>query len=65
MSGINTLMEDLHEKLIKDINSCQLPVGIVYYVAKDVFREIELGYQRQLAQEKEQEEKDDMDNHQE
>ena len=65
MSGINTLMEDLHEKLIKDINSCQLPVGIVYYVAKDVFREIELGYQKELIREKEQEEKDDIENHQE
>ena len=65
MSGINILIENLHEKLIKDINSCQLPVGIIYYVAKDVFREIELGYQRQLIQEKEQEEKDDIENHQE
>ena len=65
MSGINTLMEDLHNKLIKDINSCQLPVGIIYYVSKDVFREIELGYQKELMREKEQEEKDDMENHQE
>lgn len=65
MSGINTLMEDLHEKLIKDINSCQLPVGIIYYVAKDIFREIELGYQKELVREKEQAEKDDAENHQE
>ncbi len=65
MSGINTLTEDLHEKLIKDINSCQLPVGMIYYVAKDVFREIELGYQKELAREKEEQEKDDMENHQE
>lgn len=65
MSGVNTLIEDLHEKLIKDINSCQLPVGMIYYVAKDVFREIELGYQKELAREKEEQEKDDIENHQE
>ena len=65
MSGINTLTEDLHEKSIKDINSCQLPVGMIYYVAKDVFREIELGYQKELTREKEEQEKDDMENHQE
>lgn len=65
MSGVNTLIEDLHKKLINDINSCQLPVGMIYFVAKDVFREIELGYQKELVREKEQAEKDDMENHQE
>ena len=42
-----------------------LAVVAVYYVTKDVFREIELGYQKELIQEKEQEEKDDVENHQE
>lgn len=65
MSGINTLMEDLHNKLIKDINTCQLPVGIIYYVAKDVFKEIELGYEKQLALEKQQEEEEDIKENQE
>ena len=49
-------MEDLHNKLIKDINSCKLPVGIIYYVAKDVFKEIEMGYEKQLIIEKQQDE---------
>lgn len=72
MNGINTLMEDLHNKLIKDINSCQLPVGIIYYVAKDVFKEIEMGYEKQLIIEKQQdeiekdqEEKDEIQENQE
>lgn len=65
MNGLNTLMEDLHSKLIKDINSCNLPVGIVYYVAKDVFREIELGYQKQLILEKQQAEQEDVQQNQE
>ena len=63
--GLNTLMEDLHNKLIKDINSCNLPVGVIYYVAKDVFREIEIGYQKQLAVEKQQAEQEDVQQNQE
>lgn len=65
MSGVNTLIEDLHNKLINDINSCPLPVGMIYYVAKDVFKEIEFGYQKQLVTEKEQEEKEDIQENQE
>lgn len=65
MNGINTLMEDLHDKLINDINSCQLPVGMIYYIAKDVFREIELGYQKQLIAEKKESEQEDIKENQE
>lgn len=50
-TGLNTLIEKLHQNLINDINSSQLPVGIIYYVAKDVFSEIEKGYQNALSQE--------------
>lgn len=50
-SGLNTLIENLHQKLINDINNCQLPVGIIYYVAKDLFKEIEIGYQNALKDE--------------
>lgn len=52
--GLNTLMEDLQNKLINDINNSQLPVGIVYYVAKDVFSQIEKEYQKELEIEKEE-----------
>lgn len=55
MSGFNTLIEDLHNKLIDDINSCNLPVGIIYFVAKDVFAEVEMGYKKTIEQEKIQE----------
>ena len=49
--GLNTLMEDLQQKLINDINNSQLPVGIVYYIAKDVFSQVEKEYQRTLKEE--------------
>lgn len=62
MNGINSLIEDLHNKLIKDINTCQLPVGIIYFVAKDIFKEIEIGYQKELMREKEQIEREEKDN---
>lgn len=56
--GLNTLMEDLQNKLINDINNSQLPVGIVYYIAKDVFSQIENEYQRTLKEEQEQNKSD-------
>lgn len=52
--GLNTLMEDLQNKLINDINNSQLPVGIIYYVAKDVFSQVEKEYQRILQEEQKQ-----------
>ena len=52
--GLNTLMEDLQKKLINDINNSQLPVGIIYYIAKDVFSQVETEYQKSLALEKQE-----------
>lgn len=52
--GLNTLMEDLQKKLINDINNSQLPVGIIYYIAKDVFSQVETEYQKSLELEKQE-----------
>ena len=51
MSGLNTLMEELHNNLINDVNNSQLPVGIIYFVIKDVFSEVEKGYMQELKSE--------------
>lgn len=51
--GINTLIEQFKNTLIEAINDCQLPVGVAFYVAKDVFAQIEAEYQKALAIEKE------------
>ena len=52
--GLNTLMENLQKKLIDDINNSQLPVGIIYYIAKDVFSQVETEYQKSLELEKQE-----------
>ena len=44
MNGLNTIMQELHSNLVKDINSSQLPVGVVYFVLKDIFNETERSY---------------------
>ena len=51
MGGLNTLIEELHNNLINDVNKSQLPVGIIYFVIKDVFSEVEKGYMQELKAE--------------
>ena len=70
--GINTFKDNL----INLVSNSQLPVGVIYYILKDVVAEIEKIYNESLAKEQqellnkmkkeqEQKEKDDMENHQE
>lgn len=51
MNGLNTIIEELHNNLIENINKSQLPVGIIYFVMKDVFSEVEKGYIQELKSE--------------
>ena len=55
--GINTLIEQFQNTLVQAVNECQLPIGVAYLVAKDVFSQLENGYQKALTQEKEMQEK--------
>ena len=50
--GLNTMIQELHRNLIKDINSSQLPVGVVYFVLKDIYNETERSYINTLNAEK-------------
>ncbi len=50
--GLNTMMQELHRNLIKDINSSQLPVGVVFFVLKDIYNETERSYINTLNAEK-------------
>lgn len=52
MNGLNTLMQELHRNLIKDINASKLPVGVVYFVLKDIFNETENSYINAINAEK-------------
>ena len=52
MSGLNSMIQELHSNLIKDINESKLPVGIVFFVLKDIFNETERSYINSLNMEK-------------
>lgn len=52
MNGLNTMIQELQSNLIKDINNSHLPVGIVFFVLKDIFNETEKGYINALNTEK-------------
>lgn len=53
--GLNTLLYNFRQNLIDVINNSQLPVGIVYYIARDVFSEIEREYEKSLKDEQQNE----------
>lgn len=46
-------MEDLRDKLINIINECNLPIEGIYYIFKDVFRELSDQYSIVLQKQKE------------
>ena len=52
MSGLNTMIQELQSNLIKDINKSQLPVGIVFFVLKDIFNETERSFINAINAEK-------------
>ena len=49
--GLNTIIDELHNNLINDINKSQLPIGIIYYIVKDVFSNVSDAYKETLIQE--------------
>lgn len=50
--SINTGMNVFKENLINLIGSSQLPIGVTYYVLKDIFQNIEMLYNETLEKEK-------------
>lgn len=48
-------MEDLRNKLIDIINECSLPIEGIYYIFKDVFRELSDQYSVILQKRKQEE----------
>lgn len=65
--GVNTLINVFKKNITNVINNSQLPISILYYVVKDVFRDIEQIYNETLEKELEefQKEKEDVQEHQE
>ena len=50
--GINTVMQVFKDNLAMTIKNSQLPIGIIYYVFKDVYNDIEKIYNETLEKEK-------------
>lgn len=41
---MNTKIQELHQKLIALINECELPAGVVLFIMRDCYKEIEKAY---------------------
>ena len=49
--GINTTINIFKENMANVINNSQLPVGVVYFVVKDILLEVEGAYKATLQKE--------------
>lgn len=50
--GLNTKINMFKDNLITVIGNSQLPIGVTYYILKDVFQNIEMLYNETLEKEK-------------
>lgn len=62
---INLIIEDFKHSVVDTVNQSGLPIGIVYYVMKDVMNELVNNYETYIenANRKEQYSRPVMDNH--
>lgn len=51
--GFNTYINDFKKNIVDMINQSGLPVGIIYYVVKDLFSDITNAYELTLKNEQE------------
>lgn len=51
--GFNTYINDFKKNIVDMINQSGLPVGIIYYVIKDLFSDITNAYELTLKNEQE------------
>ena len=52
-NGFNTYLNDFKNDLVNTVNKSGLPVGVAYYIIKDLFMEIQSAYEATLKSEKE------------
>ena len=55
--GLNTNLNNFQSNLVDIINNSGLPVGVVYYIIKDLFTDIKSAYETAIRNEKEEFEK--------
>lgn len=53
MDNFNLINENLKNSLIQTISNSNLPVANVYFIVKDIFRDIENNYYNQISKEME------------
>lgn len=56
MDNFNLINENLKNSLIQTISNSNLPVANVYFIVKDIFRDIENSYYNQISKEMESKE---------
>lgn len=49
--GLNTMINNLSNKIGQDISESHLPIGIVYLVVKDIFSDVQRIYEETLKME--------------
>lgn len=52
--GFNTYLNNFKTNMINTINDSGLPVGVVYYIMKDILNDIQNAYENTLKKEKEE-----------
>ncbi len=66
---MNLQIENVRQNIIDVINNSQLPIGVIYYLFKDISKEVADEYKRSLSfeqqQKKEQELKEQEENNNE
>ena len=49
MDNFNTKIEELKKNIGDTINESELPIGVVYYLLKDIFSEVTIAYNKALV----------------
>lgn len=52
--GFNIYLYNFKNDMVNTINNSGLPVGVVYYIMKDLFNDIQNAYENTLKKEKEE-----------
>lgn len=52
--GFNTYLYNFKNNMVNTINNSGLPVGVVYYIMKDLLNDIQNAYENTLKKEKEE-----------
>lgn len=55
---MNNKIEALHQNLISLLNDCELPIGVAFYIYKDVLSELDKLYANAIQQEQKEEKKE-------